>query len=126
MKAHTEQVATRTLQRMMRYQAGNPLDTNTLRAVTEVLFYYRSTKMNEPNTWCSGSGIRVDCHVIHIKTDDTNEQARGAVEDISLRPRSQLTGIPIEWNVESYLRTNGHPKMGGTAPPNEVKTKQRP
>lgn len=102
MDAYKKQTATRALQKLSK---GRNYSTcaDTIKPGDHVLFYYRSSKQNEPNEWKSGIVSSAAEHVIEVRRPGSRLNSKVAVEDIRLRPDSELARELSEGVMEDYI-----------------------
>ena len=103
LSAHKEQVAVRALQRLLRSRTPSTVAPSSIQIVETVLFYYRSTKQNEPDQWLEGTIQSTRPELVEIRRSNRGPACRVAYEDIRLLPQSPLTKRLMESVVDDYL-----------------------
>lgn len=91
LNAHKEQVAVRTLQRLLHSRAPNVVKQELFNKDDPVWVYYKSTKQNERNEWVRATVVATDEHALIARRSKRGLPMRVAYGDVRFAPRSQLT-----------------------------------
>lgn len=106
--AHTEQVATRALQRAMRSRSSTFAPQQAYKPGDVIWVWYATTKGNERDEWVKAEVVHTHPHYMEAKRIVNGRHARGphmkpAYEDVRIAPQSQLTQELMSCSLEQEL-----------------------
>lgn len=91
LQAHKEQVAVRTLQRLMTSHAPQVARPSLFNPGDPVWVCYNTSKQNEPVQWIKASVVDTEEHALVVRGSAKGRPMRVAYEDVRYAPRGPLT-----------------------------------
>lgn len=105
LKAHQRQAATRAPQRLHRSRIPSTVLPNVFQKSAQVLYFYKSSKQNEPVEWREGVGEAPGRYFVLIQ-NNKGRPSRVGYKDTRLRPTPALTRELIEGNLDDEIAMN--------------------
>lgn len=102
LEAYKDQVVTRAIQRLLKSRTPRTVTPQMLPAGTDVFYFYKSSKQNEPVEWKPGKIHSTHPHFVTVWTEN-NRRSNIAYEDIRIKPQNILAGELSSGYVEDYL-----------------------
>lgn len=109
LKAHREQVAIRTIQRLLNSNAPTVTYKDMFNSGDPVWIHYRSSKNNEPVEWIRGTVDHAEDHILVARRSNRGPPMRVAYEDVRFAPRGALTAELLECSLETELCRSDRP-----------------
>lgn len=103
LQAHREQIATRTIQRLMSSRAPHVVRPDMFNPGDPVWVFYRTTKQNEKVGWIQATVVRTEDHYLIARRSRRGPPMRIAYEDVRFAPRSSLTAELLSCSLEEEL-----------------------
>lgn len=100
LQAHREQVATRTLQRLLHSRAPDVVRKDMFHPGDPVWIFYKTTKQNEKVEWVRATVVSAEDHILIARRSQRGPPMRVAYEDVCFAPRSQLTTELLSSSLE--------------------------
>lgn len=86
LQAHKEQVAVRTLQRLLHSRAPNVIRPDLFNVGDDVWIYYRTSKQNEKDEWIRATVVKAEEHFLTARRSTRGPPMRVAYEDVRFAP----------------------------------------
>lgn len=93
LQAHISMQATRAIERIMRSRTKKQkenIDTDMIRKCTDILVYYKSSKMNEVNECIRAKVEQTQQHMVICRRNEHGLPMKFSYEDVRLIPQGDL------------------------------------
>lgn len=114
LQAHKEQIATRTMQKLINSRAPDVIRKEMCSEGDPVWIYYQSTKQKENTEWLRGTVVKAEEHYIMVRKSARGAPMRIAYADVRIAPHSELTCELLQRSLEEEL--SGDTVDTGTEP----------
>ena len=115
--AHTHQVATRALQRILRSRTPNTPTPGMFSPGDTVWVWYSTSKQNEDDRWIKATVVRTHQHFMEVRQLKDGRPCKGptmkpAYEDVRIAPQNDLAQELMQCSLEGSIDTGIHMERG--------------
>ena len=104
--AHKEQVAIRTLERLLRSKRPHTVKRSALPPGTEIWYFHKSSKQNERDQWLPAKVVEAKEHIIMARRTARGPPLQLAYEDVRIAPKNALTKKLLQSTLEDAMLTD--------------------
>lgn len=108
LEAHIETVATRAIQKAMKYRNNNVIPSNKFNEGDRVWIFYKTSKQNERTRWVEARVISAEQHGLKCRRAAKGPPMMVAYEHVRMAPKGKLAEDLLNKSLEDELYTESY------------------